>query len=199
MLMVYQIAEHVGDNVKKTAQKFKARFTATDSQLLERAKNKNSEAFGELVKRNQNFIYRTAMGYVGDSETARDITQDVFIKAYRGLPYFRDDAQFTTWLYKICKNQCLNLLRHRKLETGEAVKGEQSAESQIPLRLGMRKLIDLLAEEYREIIMLRYFQDLKYDEIARYLDIPISTVKIRLYRAKRELKKLYGEHRTNEM
>jgi len=117
----------------------------------------------------------------------------VFIKAYKGLPYFRNDSQFTTWLYKICKNQCLNIIRHRKLETGERVKGEKSKESQIPLKVSMRKLITLLDDEYQEIVMLRYFQDLKYDEIARYLDIPISTVKIRLYRAKRELKKLYGE------
>jgi len=64
MLMVYQIADYVGDNVKKTALKLRAKFTATDSQLLEKAKNNDSEAFGELVRRNQNFVYRTALGYI---------------------------------------------------------------------------------------------------------------------------------------
>lgn len=199
MLIAYQIADYVGDNVKKTAQKLKARFTTTDSQLLEKAKKRDTEAFSELVRRNQNFVYRTALGYIQDSETAKDVTQDVFLKAYKGLPYFRDDSQFTTWLYKICKNQCLNLIRHRKLENGDRIEGDESEESQIPLKVSMKKMIALLEDEFQEIIMLRYFQDLKYDEIARYLDIPISTVKIRLYRAKRKLKKLYGDRENNEM
>lgn len=194
MSMIFQIADYVGDNVRKKALKFKAYFTATDSQLLEKAKKNNSEAFGELVKRNQDFIFRTALSYLKNREVARDIVQDVFIKAYRGLPYFRDDAQFTTWLYRICKNQCLNIIRHHKLETGERIKKEEGAESSTPLRVSLRKLIDKLSEEYQEIIMLRYFQDLKYDEIARHLGIPVSTVKIRLYRAKRELKTLIGEN-----
>ncbi len=193
MSMVYQIADYVGDGVKKTAQIFKARFRVSESQLLEKAKKNDSEAFGELVRRNQDFVYRTALGYLQDEESAKDITQDVFIKAYRGLPYFRDESQFATWLYKICKNQCLNLIRHKKLESGERLKEEQSEDSPIPLKVRMKKLIANLNDEYRDIIMLRYYQDLTYDEIARYLDIPLSTVKIRLYRAKRDLKNLMGE------
>ena len=193
MVLVYQIANNVGAGVKKAAGNIRARFADTDSKLLEKAKKKDSAAFSELVKRHQNFIFRTALGYLHDRETARDVTQDVFIKAYRGLPYFRDDSQFSSWLYKICKNHCLNILRRNKIESIEPEVEEAYETSDISLKVRMRRLLGRLEPDYREVIMLRYYQQMQYDEIARYLDIPISTVKIRLYRAKKELKKLYGD------
>lgn len=195
MAYVYQIAGYVGTGVKRAARNVKAKFTATDAQLLKRAKEGDDSAFNEIVKRYQNFVYKTALSYLHDRENARDITQDVFIKAYKGLPYFNNDSQFTTWLYKICKNQCLNYLRREKahIEDNDGPTGNYNMD--LPLKAGLDKLIAKLKDEYREVIVLRYYQQLKYDEIAHYLDLPMSTVKIRLYRAKQELKGMIGNSR----
>ena len=120
------------------------------------------------------------------------MTQDVFLKAYRGLPYFQSDAQFSTWLYKICKNHCLNVIRRRKLESDNQPEENVGETPDISIATKLKKLISHLGEDHREIIILRYYNDLKYDEIARYLGINPGTVKVRLHRAKQELKQLAG-------
>jgi len=192
MAMVYQLTGIVGAGVKNIARNFQAKMTVSDAQLLTRAKSGDDTAFNDLVCRHQNFVYRTALGYLHDSETAKDAAQDVFIKAYQGLPYFQSDSQFSTWLYKICKNYCLNLLRRQKLENETEPTNFDKNETDLSLTLTIRKLVDSLNDEHREIITLKYYQDLRYDQIARLLNIPISTVKIRLFRAKAELKILAG-------
>ena len=192
MVIVYQLADLVGTGVKSIARNFQAKLAVSDSQLLNRAKDGDNTAFNELVCRHQNFIFKLAWGYLNDNEAAKDATQEVFIKAYQGLPYFQSDSQFTTWLYKICKNHCLNLLRRRKRENEIEQDRPDITEPDLPMKLRLKKMIASLSDEYKEIIILRYYQDLKYDQIARLLDIPLSTVKIRLYRAKAELKSLAG-------
>lgn len=190
MVFVYQIADYVGANVKKLTKNLQARLIVTDAQLLERAKDKDDNAFNELVKRYQNFVYKTAYGYLTDREMAEDVTQDVFIKAYRGLPYFQNDSQFTTWLFKICKNHCLNIIRHRKLETDSREDNSRGHQPDLSMKIELKELISRLNDGHKEVIILRYYNDLKYDEIARYLGLPMSSVKMRLYRAKQELKKM---------
>jgi len=192
MTMVYQLTGLVGAGVKNIARNLQAKMAVSDKQLLSRAKTGDDTAFNDLVCRYQDFVYRTALSYLHDSEAARDATQEVFIKAYQGLPYFQSDSQFTTWLYKICKNYCLNQLRRQKLENDTEPGGLYENGIDLPLKLRLRKIIESLNDEYREIIILRYYQDLKYERIARLLDIPLSTVKIRLFRAKAELKTLAG-------
>jgi len=192
MVIVYQIADLVGGGVKNIARNFQAKMTVSDAQLLSRAKEGDDAAFNELVRRHQDFVYRAALGYLHDRESAKDAVQEVFIKAYRGMPYFQSDSQFTTWLYKICKNYCLNLLRRQKLENETEPAVSNMSENNLALELRLKKMIESLSEEHREIISLRYYQDLKYGQIARLLDIPLSTVKIRLFRAKAELKTLVG-------
>ena len=192
MILVYQIADYVGDSVKKLAKNLQAGFIISDAQLLERAKNRDDKAFNELVKRHQQFVYKIALGYLNDNEAAKDITQDVFLKAYRGLPYFQSDSQFTTWLYKICKNHCLNIIRRRKLENDNQPEERNDEMADISMKTKLKSLISRLNDEHREIIVLRYYNDLKYEEIARYLGINLGAVKIRLHRAKQELKQLAG-------
>ena len=192
MAMVYELTGLVGARVKNIARNFQAKIAVSDAQLLVRAKSGDDTAFNDLVCRHQNFIYRTALGYLHDSEAAKDAVQEAFVKAYQGLPYFQSDSQFSTWLYKICKNYCLNLLRRQKLENETEPVNSSNNETDLSLKLRLKKMVDSLNEEYREIIILRYYQDLKYDQIARLLDIPLSTVKIRLFRAKAELKILAG-------
>jgi RNA polymerase sigma-70 factor (ECF subfamily) len=193
MIATYQIADYVGNNVKKLAKSVQAKIVVSDDQLVERARNNDDGAFNELVRRHQNFVNKIAYGYVNDSELARDVAQDVFIKAYRGLEYFESDSRFTTWLYKICRNHCLNLIRRRRLEVERLAGPDLIADApDHSLKARIKNLIGKLSDEYREIIILRYYGDLKYDEIAERLDLPLSTVKVRLFRAKQELKSLAG-------
>ncbi len=192
MAMVYQLTGLVGAGVKNIARNFQAKMAVSDAQLLARAKSGDDTAFNDLVCRHQNFIYRTALSYLHESEAAKDAVQEVFVKAYQGLPYFQSDSQFSTWLYKICKNYCLNQQRRQKLENETEPVISSKNEMDLSLKLRLKKMVNSLNEEYREIIILRYYQDLKYDQIARLLDIPISTVKIRLFRAKAELRTLAG-------
>ena len=192
MVIVYQLADMVGTGVKSIARNFQAKFTVSDSELISRAKKGDDSAFNELVRRHQDFIYRLARGYLNEKEAAKDGTQEVFIRAYQGLPYFQSDARLTSWLYKICKNHCLNLLRRQKLENDLEYGPSANSEDDFTLKFKLKKMIAGLSDEYREVIILRYYQDLKYDQIARLLDLPLSTVKIRLHRAKAELKILAG-------
>ena len=193
MVFVYQIADSVGAGVKKITRNLQAKLTASDTQLLARAKDGDNSAFTELVRRHQNNIYRLAYGYLGEREAARDAAQEVFLKAYQGLPYFQSDSQFSTWLYSIGKNHCLNIIRREKL--AEKIDPPESAavDSHLPLRMKLKKLLGKLKDEHRDILILRYYQDLKYEQIAGTLNISLDTVKVRLFRAKAELKKLMGE------
>jgi RNA polymerase sigma-70 factor (ECF subfamily) len=192
MVIVYQLADYVGTGVKKIARDLRAKMAVSDSQLLSRAKDGDNSAFSELVYRHQDFVYKLAWGYLNDNEEAKDAAQEVFISAYRGLPYFKSDSLFTSWLFKICKNHCLNVIRRNKLENEIERESPGVIESDLPIKLRLKKLVANLNDEHREIIILRYYQDLKYNQIAELLDIPLSTVKIRLHRAKAELKTLAG-------
>jgi len=191
--MIYQMTEFVGTKVKRAALSLRAKLVMPDAQLIELVRSGNHDAFGELLKRHQDFVYRAAWGYLRDSDWARDVCQEVFLKAYSGLPYFRNECSFPGWLYKICKNQCLNLLRKHKLEVEAEIVIPAATSTNEPLRLGLQKLIDELPPDYREAIILRYYDDLKYNQIAEILGVDIGLVKIRLHRARQILKDLAGD------
>ena len=121
MTVVYQMADFVGTSVRKIARNLHANLVVPDSQLLTYAKEGDNEAFSELVRRHQDFIFKFARGYLNDNQAAEDVTQDVFIKAYQGLPYFKNESQFSSWLYTICKNHCLNQIRRSILEENSVI------------------------------------------------------------------------------
>lgn len=193
MAFVYEIADTVGTGMKKIARNLQAKLADGDSLLLERAKNGDDSSFAELVRRHQNHIYRLAFGYLGEREAAKDTTQEVFLKAYQGLLYFQNDSQFSTWLYSICKNHCLNVLKRQRLQERIELPNGNQVENTLPLKIRLKGILAELKDEHREIIILRYYQDLKYDQIAKILNISMDTVKVRLFRAKAELKELMGE------
>lgn len=170
----------------------------TDSRLIARARDGDDEAFGEIVERYQGFVYRQAWGYLEDSEAAKDATQEVFVTAYQGISYLRQDSALRRWLYRICRNHCLNVIRRRKLEHDHRPEAPAEVRSDVPLRITLRRMISYLDDPYREVVILRYYHDLKYEEIAQVLDISVDSVKIRLFRAKRRLKEMLGD-KSNEM
>jgi RNA polymerase sigma factor (sigma-70 family) len=193
MESIIKIAALAGQSVKDFARKIVPIVIPDDHTLVLSAKEGDEKAFGELVKRYQQFIIRMAYAYLGDNESARDAAQDIFVKAYEGLPYLENDLIFKSWLYRIGRNHCLNLARRRKIENSYQPDSEISHATDIDLKIILRKGIGRLDEVSQEILVLRYYHDLKYEEISELLAIPLSSVKIRLFRAKKSLKEVLGE------
>jgi RNA polymerase sigma-70 factor (ECF subfamily) len=165
--------------------------------LVARARQGDKAAFGQLVKLHQRRVLRMVVGMTGDLDTAMDIVQDSFIRAYKAMDRFEEGKPFYPWISTIATNLTLNHLKKSRRETGlDPVKHEQRAESDAdPLyRMQMdennRRLMQAvqeLPEQYRTVFVLRNFEDLSYDEIAARLNISIGTVDSRLYRARRRL------------
>jgi RNA polymerase sigma-70 factor (ECF subfamily) len=174
------------------------RLVLSDSQLIARARDGDDEAFSEIVGRYQGFVYRQAWGYLRDDEAAKDATQEVFVTAYQGISYLRKNSALRRWLYRVCRNHCLNVIRRRKLEHGLRPEDSDAVKPDMALLVTLRERISDLDDPYREVIILRYYQDLSYTEIAQVLDISIDNVKTRLFRAKNTLKRMLGE-KTDEM
>ncbi len=181
---------------------------SAEQALIERCKRGDQIAFASLVEMHQDFVYNLAYRIMQNHEEADDATQEAFVKIWQALPNFRGDSKFTTWLYRIVHNLCLNRLRSAKSspktvsvefnwndESDEErdmlanLPGEAADDPAIRLDSAeQRKLIwrevDTLPDKYRAIITLYYSQELAYEEIAALLDVPVGTVKTHLYRAK---------------
>ncbi len=199
-----------------------ARETATaadaDAPLVARARGGDREAFDQLVARHLGTVWRVVYGVVRHDEDARDVTQDVFITAWQGLPNFRGDAKFTTWLHQVAVTRALNHVQrageklrrasrplddpadgHGEIDGGPA--WEPAAGGPTPLEaLEGRELLARLARclerlpaEWRAALALRDAQGLSYDEIAAVAQVALGTVRSRLSRARESLRVCLGE------
>ena len=162
-----------------------------DAAVAARCLAGDANAFEAIVTRYQRGLFNVALRMLGNYEDARDATQAAFIKAYEHLDTFDREQRFFSWLYRILKNECLNVLRGRR--PSEAVSlGLQAADGEDPVEVRERHqavqgALMALTVEYREVVVLRHFTDLSYDEIAATLGIPAKTVKSRLYSARQQL------------
>lgn len=178
--------------------------TATsDEQIVERAQAGDAEAFGEIVRRWERRIYALAFGMLGREEDARDATQETFIAAFRNLRGFRGEAKVSSWLHRIAVNQCITRQRRAKVRGETALEDEFEADGasyfapaqESPVRAAesrqrtemVRRAINALPPELRQVILMKEFEELTFQEIAEALDLPLSTVKSRLYTALRQL------------
>lgn len=181
----------------------------SDSYLVERALDGDVAGFEKLVTRYQNKI----MGYVGrmtngDREEAEDITQEAFIKAYRSLDSFRGQASFSTWLYKIATNLCIDRARTRKRRPQQAYSldepydkeddkgGREIADSRFEpskgverdeMRTIVRQTVAEMPEKQRQVLIMCDLQGMAYENIAAVLGIPLGTVKSRIFHARADL------------
>lgn len=172
-----------------------------DAEWVRLAQEGDRAAFGALVRRHQDRIYRHLLHLTGSREEALELAQEVFIKAWEALPGWRPQAQFHTWLYRIASNVALDLLRRRKvvqfvaLEEGHDTAADAPGpEASLQAKQGMRAMDAALARlspEQREIILLREVEGLSYDELAASLRIDEGTVKSRLARARAALAAIY--------
>lgn len=182
-------------------------MTEKERALLDRCCTGDAAAFEALISSYQKKVYNVAYRMLGNTDDASEIAQEVFIKIFRSIRQFKGEAAFSTWVYKIAVNMCLDELRRRKkskvVYIDEAVRLEDGdVEKQIPgelpgpeemaekneLRKIVEKAIGLLDEKHRCVIVLRDIQGMSYEEIARILGCPPGTVKSRINRARAALK-----------
>jgi RNA polymerase sigma-70 factor (ECF subfamily) len=183
---------------------------STDAQLVKRVQKGEKGAFDLLVLKYQHKIVNLVMRYVRDPDTALDITQEAFIKAYRALPRFRGDSAFYTWLYRIAVNTAKNHLAaqrrrpmdieldlqdpdqfdlHAKLRETDTPEGETLSGE---LHAMVEKAIDGLPDDLRTAIVLRELDGMSYEEIAQTMDCPVGTVRSRIFRARDAIGKKIG-------
>jgi RNA polymerase sigma-70 factor (ECF subfamily) len=176
----------------------------SDEQLVELAVSQDREAFGEIVRRWERKIFALCFGMLGREDEARDAAQETFISAYRNLSGFRGDAKVSSWLHRIAVNQCLTYKRRAKTRSEEFLDTEDGSEEQIfiaplqnsPARRAeqferlklVRTAVSSLPTDLRQIVVMKEFEEMTFQEISDTLEIPLSTVKSRLYTALRQLR-----------
>ena len=183
----------------------------SDETLVTRTLDGDQGAFTTLVRRYQRRVTAFLSQMLGDLELARELTQETFIRAWRALDRFDPRYRFSTWLFRIAHNLGVDHLRRRRLQTvslqqedrqGEEVEMVVADEGKDPLghlmnrelAAEMRQLITDLRPEYRELILLRHFGGLSYQEIAELKEMPLGTVKNKLFRAHSVLRNALAEH-----
>ena len=183
-----------------------------DLLLIERCKNGDQMAYTLLMRKYQNSVYHLCRKMVRNPEEARDLSQEAFVKTFKSLDRYNPVYAFSSWLYKITANLCIDHIRKQRMKMfsiDELVDGDEgpiarqledpgqrpdeaSERNEVSARI--RAAIDKLPEHYRVILLMRHQQQLSYEEIAQALDVPLGTVKARIHRARHRLKEtLQGE------
>jgi RNA polymerase sigma-70 factor (ECF subfamily) len=181
-----------------------------DEALVARAAAGDVPAFEELVRRYQDRVHNFALRWTGNPADAEEVTQEAFLKAFRALPRFRGDAKFSTWLFQIAKNVCINLfhrgrrqMEHRRVSLQDHMDDDEAIPVQIetpddnPQEALLERefaavaaqAIAALDPHYRDALVLRDVEGMDYAEIAQILEVPVGTVKSRIHRARSELQK----------
>ena len=176
----------------------------TDEQLVDLAVSEDSEAFGEIVKRWERKIFALCFGMLGREDDASDAAQETFIAAYRNLSNFRGEAKVSSWLHRIAVNQCLTTKRRKKTRAEEFLDDEDgSAENTFVAspthspafstekleRLAIvRQAVGALPVDLRQVIVMKEFEEMTFQEISETLELPLSTVKSRLYTGLKQLR-----------
>jgi len=176
----------------------------SDEQLVELAVSTDQEAFGEIVKRWERKIFALCFGMLAREDEARDAAQETFIAAYRNLSRFRGEAKVSSWLHRIAVNQCLTTKRRAKTRSEDFLDDDKREEERYfvaPERTSpsrtteanerltlVRQAVTSLPSELREVIVMKEFEDMTFQEISDTLEVPLSTVKSRVYTALKQLR-----------
>ena len=179
-----------------------------DDLLIRRAANGDEQAFEKLLLTHQRNVYHLCYRMAGDPDDALDLSQEAFLKAWRSLPTYQFDAAFSTWLYRLTTNVCIDFLRKKPRQMHGSLtvedEDEEGREFSLPdpapgpeeqtfsklQQQAVNEAMQKLPEDYRLVLQLRVVEDLPYEQIAEILQVPVGTVKSRLSRARLQLKKL---------
>ena len=177
-----------------------------EQNWIQSARNADQAAFGQLVIKYQKRVYALTVRMCPAPELAEEAAQETFLSAWQGLPFFRGDSAFSTWLYRLASTACVDLLRKEGRHQGpslddEAVSAEvpdtrptpEAAAEQKELRAQIEAGLRTLSPEHREVLILREIQQLSYDEIADALSLDLGTVKSRISRGRRQLRNFLME------
>ena len=171
-----------------------------DFFLVEEAKKGNQKAYAELMQHYKDSIFFMALKMLNNRDDANDVTVSTFGKAFENLEKYKSDFAFSTWLFKIGTNNCIDFIRKRKMQTvsinsfysdddkmldikSDSLNPEEKTIKKQQNEL-LKELIDTLPPRYQNLVKLRYYDEKSYEEIAVELEIPLGTVKARLFRAK---------------
>lgn len=186
--------------------------TTSDTEIISRVLRGDQQSYALLVNRYQNYVFTLVLRIVKSREDAEEVSQDVFVKAYRALADFKGASKFSTWLYTIASTSSLSFLRKKKLEVHsldnervfEVAENKDSGASanqvEAKSRMAMvTKAISMLSADDAEIITLFYKAEQSLEEIAGILGVEINTAKVRLHRARGRLKEKMEKHFTWEL
>jgi RNA polymerase sigma factor (sigma-70 family) len=180
---------------------------AEDSQLIAGALKGNQAAYRAIVKKYHDQIYNLLYKMIRQKDEVEDLTQEAFIKAFGSLSNFNDEFAFSTWLFKIAQNNCIDYIRKRKLQTFSIDKPIESKDGEYGFEIPdssyepdreliarqrskmLEEAIQSLPAKYRTVIIMRHSEEKDYQEIAKALKLPIGTVKAHIFRAREMLNK----------
>lgn len=176
----------------------------TDEQIVKIAVSDDPNAFGEVVKRWERKIFALCYGMLRREDEAKDATQDAFIAAYKNLSRFRGDSKVSSWLHRIAVNQCLTRKRREKTRSESFFDDSESAEEKVftapsdlsPSKLtekqetmrAVRQAVQALPPDLKQIVIMKEFEEMTFQQISDTMEIPLSTVKSRLYTALKQLR-----------
>ena len=185
---------------------------ADEISIIKQVLGGDADAFEHIVKKYEKKVYNLALRYLKNRDDALDLSQEVFIQVYNNLAQFRGDSQFSTWIYRVTYNKCVDMLRKTQklrrnvvmstddenfFETRDCRASiEEDYEGRETL-VTVMKIIDTLPSEQRDVVILRYIKDLSYSQIADVLGIAEGTIKSRLNRARLKIKEQLKESGTN--
>ena len=184
----------------------------TDTEIISHVLKGDQQVFAELVSRYQNYVFTLVIRFTENREDAEEVSQDVFVKAYRSLADFRGESKFSTWLFTIARTSSITFLRKKKLET-VSIDNEKTAvqlesrESSFSANMVEQKsriqmvneAIQLLSVDDAQIITLFYKAEQSLEEMGKILGMEPNTVKVKLHRARVRLKEKMEKHFSNEI
>lgn len=186
-----------------------------DFNLVSKAKDGDQKAYAELMRRYKDSIYFMAVKMVNNKDDAMDLTVETFGKAFENLDKYKPDFAFSTWLFRIATNNCIDFIRKKRInvvslqkiyeDDGDGKEFQIRSEGLNPEETSIKKqeneklknIVDQLPSRYRTLIILKYFDEQSYEEIAQQLDIPLGTVKAQLFRARDLLSNIMNRKKNN--
>jgi RNA polymerase sigma factor (sigma-70 family) len=188
-----------------------------DYNLVLKARDGSQKAYADLMHRYKDSIYFMVLKMVNNKEDAMDLTVETFAKAFEKLDKYQPDFAFSTWLFRVATNNCIDFIRKKKLVTFSihGMMDDEGEEKQLQIKADvlnpeeasikrqqteeLKVLIDGLPVRYRNLITLRYFDELSYEEIAQQLDLPLGTVKAQLFRARDLLGNIFNRLKRDDI
>jgi RNA polymerase sigma factor (sigma-70 family) len=186
-----------------------------DFGLVTRAKDGDQKAYADLMQRYKDSIYFMALKMVNNKDDAMDLTVETFGKAFENLEKYKPDFAFSTWLFRIATNNCIDFIRKKRvsLVSIDSLSDDEGDERPLQIRSDslnpeeesikkqqnkeLKDIVEKLPLRYRTLIVLRYFDELSYEEIAKQLDLPLGTVKAQLFRARDLLSNVINRRKKN--